>query len=473
MPESGTAVRLQGSADLATLHRRYYNDPCIRERMSEFLGGTDLEHATAMYITGSDGYSDYFLRSLPRELPEYLAGALEVDRSLWDRKSLIADIDLEYHNFDYPAAAWIDCERTFAFQQPVLEATRKVLAEVGIAPLVLVSGRGFHFVWAVRRTSRAFHRLSALGRIPASLQARYMKACAPDGSAVDLRLGCAFSGLGMLMEFVGHRVLAALRNTCEIPVQLTAIEVGPGVHGREIVSFDLSEYGDPFHTRHIRLPFSAYLKPRQLEWALGEAEVLRLLPMFEIPLIARTLAEAVRAMHDPEAVVELARQAPVQIPDSSESMGLLLNQYEQSQLAAFHQRFYDDIGGIAPASTPEPPCARFLFEHPNDWLLRPAALQHVVRVLLALGWSTSAIAQRIYLSYLADCDWGDTWVRLDPCNRALFYARLFAGMIATGLDGLVDFNCVSHREKGYCTTAECQSDLRNYRDLLVNRDNRT
>ena len=88
----------------------------------------------------------------------------------------------------------------------------------------------------------------------------------------------------MILEFVGHRVLAASALECPVPVQLTSIEVGPGIQGREIVSFDLSEYGDPLHRRHIRVPFSAYLKPRRLEWALGEAGVRHLLPIFTIPL---------------------------------------------------------------------------------------------------------------------------------------------------------------------------------------------
>jgi hypothetical protein len=112
---------------------------------------------------------------------------------------------------------------------------------------------------------------------------------------------------------------------------------------------------------------------------------------------------------------------------------------------------------------------RFVLDHPNDWLLKPAALQHVVRVLTALGWSPSAIARRICHSYFQDCNWGDTWERLDPCNRAIFYTRLFAGMIATGLDKLIDFNCVSHQEKGYCMIPECSSNLIWYRDMLLGR----
>lgn len=94
-------------------------------------------------------------------------------------------------------------------------------------------------------------------------------------------------------------------------------------------------------------------------------------------------------------------------------------------------------------------------------------LQHVARVLMALDWSPASISQLICTSYLKDCDWGDIWGRLDPYNRAIFYTRLFAGMIVTGTDKLIDFNCVSHQEKGYCMIPECRSNLITYRDMLL------
>jgi hypothetical protein len=116
-----------------------------------------------------------------------------------------------------------------------------------------------------------------------------------------------------------------------------------------------------------------------------------------------------------------------------------------------------------------PPCVEWLLEHPNDWLLRPAAIQHVVRVLTALDWTPASISQRISANYDCDAGWGDLWVRLDPCNRAVFYTRLFSGMIATGADKLIDLNCVSHKEKGYCMIPDCCSNLVQFRNTLLER----
>jgi hypothetical protein len=271
-------------------------------------------------------------------------------------------------------------------QQPVLEATLQILGKAGITPLILVSGRGFHLIWAVRRTSQTFRRLAGLGRVPASLQARYAQPYALDGSSVDRALGRAFAGLGMIVEFVGHGVLASSADRCRIPIQPAAIEVGPGIYGREIVSFDLSEYGDPLHTRHVRLPFSAYLKPRQYEWMLGEAEIGRLLLIFEIPLCGMSPAQVIKAMRNPDPVLEIARHASTEIPDESKSMEELLDDYQHSELAILHDQVYMQLReetSFPNCSIPipeAPTCAQFLLENLNDWLLKPAALQHVVRV---------------------------------------------------------------------------------------------
>ena len=211
-----TATAPAEFTELSCALRRYYKRRTVRQRMAEFLGDAE-------YITATDGVSGYSPPVAPANLPKYMKAGLELDRSLRDKKSLIGDIDLEYHNFDAPAAAWLDPERAFRLQQPVMDATLRVLGQAGIRPLVLVSGRGYHLVWAVRQDSRAFHRLIELGAVET-------------GDPVTR----AFAGLGLIIEFVAHGVLQGCAAGSTLPVQLTAIEVGPGIQGREIVSFDLS-----------------------------------------------------------------------------------------------------------------------------------------------------------------------------------------------------------------------------------------
>jgi hypothetical protein len=56
---------------------------------------------------------------------------------------------------------------------------------------------------------------------------------------------------------------------------------------------------------------------------------------------------------------------------------------------------------------------------------------------------------------------------MDAQTRAEFDVRVFAGMVATGLDEAIDFNCRSAQEKGLCPGAVCTHDLRSDRDRLL------
>ncbi len=87
-------------------------------------------------------------------------------------------------------------------------------------------------------------------------------------------MGAAFAGLGLVLEFVAHRVLELAEPLCEIAVELTAEEAGPGSHGREVISIDLSEYGDPLYTRSIRL----------FKVTIGNLQAMCFLPLIDLPI---------------------------------------------------------------------------------------------------------------------------------------------------------------------------------------------
>ena len=454
----------------------HYGLASVRERMAEFLGRSAPGGATAAYLVGADGRGGFTEPDAPARLPEMLERGLDVERSLWDTELLIFDLDMEYQNFDHPAQAWWEPERVFRLQEPVLAAALSFFRERGMEPLVLVSGRGYHLVWAISRGSKAFQRLAELGEVPPSLAARYTEVRSPEGERVDAALGRAFAGQGMVAEYIAHRIRGAALVQSALPIQLTALEVGVGAAGREIISLDLSEYGDPLHTRHIRIPFSFYLKPREPRWRLGETSLRRLLPMVEIPLGEMDGVTACAAARCPERVVALAESGNTRIPVFSRAMSRLIAEYEDSALGKWHRDCSCRVAD-APACGDgpvrgAPPCCNWLFAHANDWLLKPAALQHVVRVLTALDWPPAAIARRIYETYRREGEWGRTWEQMDPVYRAEFYTRLFAGMIYTGTDSFIDLNCVSHQEKGYCRVPDCRMNLVELRDRLQARRTR-
>jgi hypothetical protein len=160
----------------------------------------------------------------------------------------------------------------------------------------------------------------------------------------------------------------------------------------------------------------------------------------------------------------------------ADAMSRVVDVYAQSDLARFHERFLKGVFE-PPAAWPAtydrldlsalPPCVATPLGWPQDLLLRPEHIQHVTRFLLSERWTPRHIAGLVWSRYAKDCGWGGRWVQLSPRARAEFDVRVFAGMIATGLDRAVDFNCRSAQEKGICPPPGCWRDLRVHRARLL------
>lgn len=361
---------------------------------------------------------------------------------------MLIHLDIEYVNFDDPAAAYLDAPRIFRMQQPLVEAIEARLLAFGIRYLHLVTGQGHHFVWRIPKESPVARAIADLGiRTP------------PDASSPESEP--VFGHLALMMEHFAHLVKRDAAPQCEVPVEITAQHVGPGSSGaREMLSIDLSEYGDPLHSRMIRIPYTVYRKPwiSGLMGRMGIEERVR--GFFALPLHEMGLAELLRLRHQPSKIIALARRAGVNIPVQERGTARLMDDYLHSPLCTFHRAFYaisqdhPSLWAEGYDKTPMdalPPCAAHVLTAPNDWLLKPSGMQLVTRCLLALGWHPRHIAGLIRSKFANPAHgWGGKWREYDPSMRAEFYVRLFAGQIATGLDGGIDFNCVSQQEKQFC-----------------------
>jgi hypothetical protein len=457
---------------------QYYGDTNVRARILEFVGPATGGESSCEFLTGSDDSSSPPFKSYsPQSLNLLLDCGFEICRSLWDRTGLIADFDIEYVNFDNQAEAFVEPERVFAIQWPVQETIERLLQEHGIEALHILSGRGHHFIWRIEQNSAEFKKLAELGSGPPSLWAAESEPHPPNGRAVQNRLARGFAGLGLVMEFLAHRVKQIAAPLTKIPVELTAVEVGPSEHGREMISIDISEYGDPLYSRVIRVPFSVYLKPWQQPWAFASDVLTNLQPLFAIPLQGIDWRQGISAMRDLRLTAKLAEHTSTKIPEATRGTGRLFSEYQKSKLAKFHAWFYSQEQHPAELwpqtydQTPLeilPACARVALERPNDLLLRPAYIRRLVRVMLALGWHPRHIAGLICSKYCRDFGWTQ-FVNVDPATRADFYTRIFAGLFAAGTDNLVDFNCVSAQEQGMCTFSSCGFNLLNFKESALER----
>ena len=445
--------------------RRFYDHPSVRRRHLEYLGGESLESSPTVYLCSPTPVPErpQLYRPLTA-LDAMLAGELEVARSLWDRESLLVHLDIEHVHFDAPWEPLLYPKRSLFVQRDVVAAIRTLLAEFGIEALHLLTGRGHHFVWKVGKESKAFAALVRLGTPGNGLQVAYTEPQPPLGEAVGLATGAAWDGLGKVMEFAAHRILVANAHS-PVPVEITAVVVGPGAHGREIVAIDLSEYADPLHKRAVRLPFTAYLKAEHHGWAPPLPAALPRLVAIPDP---GDEEEGIRIMRDLDLAAAFAQSAPAAIPDASGGMEGLVAAYEASELARFHHRFlaqepdppeqwsssYDriDLGAL-------PACAARVLEHPNDLLLQPGAIQLLVRVLLAQGWHPRDIAGLLRSRYERPFGWIQDFHFHDATSMAEYYTRIFSGLVALGIDQMLEFSCTATQEKLLCPGTGCSWDL--------------
>lgn len=457
----------------------YYNNRNVIKRMTEFLGGKTLDSATCIFITECDAATELGNDfRLPQELNSFLSQGLDVSRSLWDKDWLIAHLDIEYVNFDFPAEPYLDPIRTFELQHPAEEAIEKILLDHGIAPLHVLSGRGHHFVWKINRNSAAFGKLSSIGRLPPHVELRYSSPQIPSNKPIERDLGFAFSGLGLVMEYVALLVKDLAEKETQIPVDISAVEVPPQKRGREMVSLDITEYGDLLNTRMVRIPFSTYLKPWKNGCAIKDEIKSKIPQMVAVPLFEMGTREGIGFMRDLKKAAELASRAPIQIPDQSSQMLDLIRSYEQSQIAQYHDWYYSE-DHEPPEMWPRtydrtplelmPPCTRFILQNPNDLLLKPAGIRQVVRVLLSLGWHPRHIAGLIRSKFERNYGWGREWYFYDAATRADFYTRVFSVMIISGRDRLDTFDCTPVKGMQYCKDEKKPCRLDNFKNSLLER----
>lgn len=455
----------------------YYQHPDVQARMLEDLGGTAEGAASAAYLSGlgpDDGPFPHWEAGtivLPQDIARLWAAGADIARALWDHTSLILLIDIDYQNIDEPAEAFLRPAEVFVKLEPTYRAVRRVLAHDDVHPLAVVTGRGYHFTGRIPLASPVVATLADLaGATPAWFWSVDERRLPGVRAQMTERQARAWYGLGLVTEFVAHEILAEAQPESRIPLVVNGTIVGRGTVGRECTSVDFSHFGDPLDVRHMRVPFSTYqwhrLRPDIFGWTASHD----IPPFVALPRARTGLLRMLGQRQSLMAGVEAAATASPP-PDLSAGVALMAERYRTSALATFH-RAYLAAWRAKPGNMPAvdlpllPPCVRATLERPNDLLLKPAHVQHLVRELVALGHSPADIARLVLEKYEEDHAWGRRWNWMHAPTRAEFDVRVFAGLLATGHDALVDFNCVSAQEKDLCPGLPCRRDLRDDRERI-------
>ena len=408
------------------------------------------------------------MRAPVSALSALLTTGSDVARSLWDRSSLIVALDLDYQQPDDPAEPFLHPADVFVRLEPVLRAVRHVLARADLPAFTLMTGRGYHVTGQIPLEETVVDVLASLQPRTPLWYGAHLERCGP-ASAMPERQARAADGLGLLIEFLAHDVMREASRTSPLPLVLNGTAVGHGPHGRAAISLDFSFAGNPMDVRHLRAAFSTYQLHRLRPDIVGPVASTTVPPLTALPRARQSLTTLLESGRGLEAGLRLAPVSDARLPDVTTGVERLLTWYLASDLAAFHRAFYaaPDVPAVPPVDPAWAPCLLAPLATPNDLLLKPAQIQHVTRGLLSHGWTPRQIAALVQSAYEADHGWGDRWSRMHPRLRAEFDVRVFAGMVATGLNRLVDHNCVSAQEKGLCPGVGCPCETcRTDRDRL-------
>jgi hypothetical protein len=439
----------------------YYADPYVRARIAEYCGAVADHDPTCTFVSELKPGQHVTWATAARysvdELPRVLANGWDISRSVSDRDSLIVCFEIEISDPDGPGDALLNPADAFAHLEPAYRAVCDELSRLQLPLLDVMTGRGYHFAGQVPLSAPAVARLRSYG---------------PDDAGDADR---AFTGLGMLLEYLAHNVCRRTRGG--MPLVFNGVEIGRGPKGRAAVSIDLSAYGDPLRERQMRVAFGTYQHHRIRPDIFGAAA--ESVPvMVALPRRGRPLEWMLQHARTLQGALALARTEQVGLPDVGAGLDNASAEYRASKLFGIHRAFYAQPPH-GPAEWPRtydrvaasdlPPCVGAALERPNDALLKPTVLQHLTRYLMAEGWTAPHIAGLVWSKYARDYGWGDRWTRLDARRRAEFDVRVFAAAIQAGVDAAIDFNCVSSQEKGLCPWSGCQHDLRNDRARLLER----
>lgn len=455
----------------------YYASPHVRERIAEYCGGSGAEPLsfTAEYLVGYGMYlksaeHKEFVSSDVSGFGWILDHGLDIFRSNWDKECTVAVLDVEYYNTDYPGDIYYDPYKCFQKLEPLYAHIQRKLDEWKIPHLTLMTGQGYHFTWRIPADTAADHELESIGRVDDSLAGKYGVTSTHRHRRVSVQHGRAFDGIGRVMEYMCHEIIRTAGEDIRIPVVFSDIAVGKSVNGvREAISLDLSAFGDPLFMRDIRCPFSTHQKHKVQVYKVGR-RIAREIPI-QMTLPRRgdiPLHELLKIRRRFDASSELAKTGNCFMPAADKPLMDVIRSYRGSPLAIFHSVF-DSAEHDNWQEWPDtydrlelhklPPCVANPLRWPNPHVLQPTHLQNIARYLTLTGWHPKHIAGLIRSKYERGDGWPEDWTHRDAATRANSWIRLYAGMMASGLDQRTDFNCVSMQQRGLCSKRWCGHNI--------------
>ncbi len=463
--------------------RRYYRNEAVRRRIKEFNGG---DEPTYEYLVG---FGEFLARKGYRRPLKLIEGndsieglmemGLDLFRSVWDRKATLAVWDVEYFNLDSWKGLYQDQLTHFELMEPTYQAIRKTMDGYGVPCLNDSTASGYHYISLIPFSSPVHRRLEEVGPVEETLLEKYGRVPGGDYKRkrpVTERDARGYSGIGRLIEFLSHEVIRKARRESKLHITISDAVHDRTDRGREGMNLDITQYADPLYMRDIRITFSTHQKHKVHVGKVG-IKTARQFPVYAtVPRNGLSFRELFEIRKDLEKATEYAAQCTGVIPDASAGWEKVIEKYLASPLSRFHREF-DSVRHEPPKRWPKtywkldlktlPACAGNSLRNATWGLTSPTSLQTFCRVLFSQGWHPKHIAGLIRSYYeKVELNWPINWEKYHAETRANFWARIYCGMIVTGVDSLDDFDCIHQSEKGYCPYPWCGFKLDDCREAI-------
>ncbi|MFH1540544.1 MAG: hypothetical protein ABID79_01665 [Elusimicrobiota bacterium] len=447
----------------------YYRDAFVGNRFLEFIN-------KAEYIVGygeaeiqNKNPKAYYSAPLTH-LWAMMERGLDIFSSILGYDGTLVSLDIDYYNSKSPGEIYFDSDNVFKNKiEPIREIVKSVYRDFGISYLEVITGCGYHYhsLWPF---NNEHWQLEKIGCLEYTLEQQYIDRRSQDGrNPIPVYKGFGHSGAFRLLQFISLEIMeraSCLRekNKKIIQIEFCDIEVpSPGC-----VSIDLTTYSDPLYMRVLRVPFSTHQKHKVKKHEIGE-DISNLVPIQTIlPTSDMSIDNLLKMRRNFRWSSDYARdpKSSCIIPNSSKGWLNVLSKYKNSELHQFHTKFdsidYEKENDwsttyYALNLNELLPCVKHSIVIPEPHIKKPTNIRKIVAVLRSKGWDYKHIAGFFYSHFKKLIDFSSN--KYNAEIRANFFVQLYGAPIYLGIDKLLDINCISHSEIGYCIKSLCGHDL--------------
>ena len=412
----------------------YYHQTPIMKRILEFID-------ESVYIKATDPNPDVDKRFRRyNDIIDAMGDGVDLHRSNLDFKRSILMIDLEYGNQNYPGEIFHNPLGSFQKLEPTRAAVKNMLDENNVSYIETMTGQGYNFTMGVPRNSQTYASLLKVGEqmrvLPESAAKRLQHKQSRYGNVPLIEDHIVSTAFGRINDYI----FDSIRDTPGLIMRTTDLFDNP-----EIAIFDSTQHAYLLSRRAFRTVFSLHQKSRMHPKYNYHGPAIVTLPVDGIPLEDRIQIRQDERNSYARAV-DIARNSTGEIPNTD--LTNLITNYLFSNTAKKHLEFAEKLGFSDSEFTlpflkansmnwdipPMPdwsligglnidPKLWDVFAHPNDEMLKPTNIRHIIGELSSKGVADTEIISLLAQKYNENHGWTVDVTKTDPILKAEYWVR--------------------------------------------------